>query len=99
MKKFNNYIAGKWTGPESDEYFDNRNPADRGDMIGKFPLSDRRDVERAVESAKGRFALWRRTPAPARGDVLRFVGDIMTKRQQEIADAMTREKGNLPSET
>src|SRR3954467_9147360 len=99
MKKFNNFIAGKWVAPESGEYFDNRNPADRGDVIGKFPLSDRRDVERAVESAKRGFARWRRTPAPARGDVLRVVGDIMTKRKEEIADAMTREMGKPLTET
>src|SRR5436305_335934 len=99
MKKFNNFIDGKWAGPESGEYFDNRNPADRGDVIGKFPLSDRRDVERAVESAKRGFASWRRTPAPARGDVLRLVGDIMTKRKEEIADAMTREMGKPLTET
>ena len=45
MKKFNNFSGGKWVAPEPGEYFDNRNPADRGDVIGKFPLSDRRDVE------------------------------------------------------
>ena len=85
--------------PESGEYFDNRNPADRGDVIGKFPLSDRRDVDRAVESATRGFARWRRTPAPGRGDVLRVVGDIMTKRKEEIADAMTREMGKPLTET
>src|SRR5881628_3075035 len=99
MKKFNNFIAGKWVGPESGEYFDNRNPADRSDVIGKFPLSDRRDVDRAVESAKRGFERWRRTPAPARGDVLRVVGDIMVKRKEEIADAMTREMGKPLTET
>src|SRR5215212_290314 len=99
MKKFSNFIGGKWVGPESDEYFENRNPADRGDVIGKFPLSDRRDVEMAVASAKRGFARWRRTPAPARGDVLRVVGDIMTKRKEEIADAMTREMGKPLTET
>src|SRR5438874_1438695 len=99
MKKFNNFIGAKWVGPESGEYFDNRNPADRGDVIGKFPLSDRRDVERAVESAKRGFASWRRTPAPARGDVLRLGGDIMTRRKEEIADAMTREMGKPLTET
>src|SRR5215216_3825897 len=99
MKKFNNFIAGKWVSPESGEYFDNRNPADRGDVIGKFPLSDRRDLERAVASAKRAFGQWRRTPAPARGDVLRAVGDIMTKRKEEIAYAMTREMGKPLTET
>src|SRR5437899_7864178 len=99
MKKFNNFIGGKWVAPESGEYFDNRNPADRGDVIGRFPLSDRCDVERAVESAKRGFASWRRTPAPGRGDVLRTVGDIMTRRKEEIADAMTREMGKPLTET
>src|SRR5438874_10149788 len=99
MKKFNNFIGAKWVGPESGEYFDNRNPADRADIIGKFPLSDRRDVERAVESAKRGFATWKRTPAPARGDVLRVVGDIMTKKKEEIADQMTREMGKPLTET
>ena len=90
MKKFSNHIAGKWVAPGTGEYFENRNPADRGDVVGQFPLSDRNDVDRAVESARRGFAVWRRTPAPARGDVLRVVGDIMTKRKEEIADAMTR---------
>ncbi len=99
MKKFSNFVGGKWVGPESGEYFDNRNPADRGDVIGKFPLSDRRDVDRAVESARHGFEKWRRTPAPARGDVLRTVGDIMVKRKEEIADAMTREMGKPLTET
>jgi aldehyde dehydrogenase (NAD+) len=99
MKKFNNFIGGKWVGPESDEYFDNRNPADRADVIGKFPLSDRRDVERAVESARRGFERWRRTPAPARGDVLRTVGDLLSERKEEIADAMTREMGKPLQET
>jgi aldehyde dehydrogenase (NAD+) len=99
MKKFSNYIGGKWVSPESGEYFENHNPADHGDVVGKFPLSDRRDVDRAVESAQRGFAGWRRTPAPARGDVLRVVGDIMTKRKEEIADAMTREMGKPLTET
>src|SRR4030081_341451 len=99
MKKFNNFIAGKWVGPESGENFDNRNPADRGDVIGKFPLSDRRDVERAVESAARGFARWRRTPAPARGDILRVVGAVRPKRKDEIADLRTGEMGKPLTET
>src|SRR4026208_426751 len=99
MKKFNNFIAGKWVGPESDEYFENRNPADRGDVIGRFPLSDRRDVERAVESAKRGFARWKRTPAPARGDVLRIVGGLVTTGRKGMAEGMRREMGKPLTET
>jgi aldehyde dehydrogenase (NAD+) len=99
MKQFRNFIAGSWVAPDSGEYFENRNPADRNDLIGTFPLSGLSDVQRAVESAKRGFAQWRATPAPARGDVLRKVGDLLAARKEEIADAMTREMGKPLTET
>ena len=98
-KTFQNFIAGEWTAPASGNYFENRNPADTRDLIGHFPLSGAADVDMAVESAKRGFALWRATPAPARGDVLRRVGDLMAKRKEEIADLMTREMGKPLTET
>ncbi|HEX6251669.1 MAG TPA: aldehyde dehydrogenase family protein [Gemmatimonadaceae bacterium] len=99
MKTFNNFIAGQWAPPETGEYFENRNPARSSDLIGRFPLSGSGDVNRAVESAWRGFALWRATPAPIRGDFLRRVGDIMSTRKEEIADAMTREMGKPLPET
>jgi len=99
MKRFNNFIAGAWVPPDSGEYFHNINPADRNDLIGEFPLSDQTDVERAVKSAQRGFKQWRATPAPARGDILRAVGDLLSKRKEEIANAMTREMGKPLTET
>jgi len=99
MKTFKNFIGGKWQEPASGEFFENRNPANWDDVIGQFPLSDQRDVECAVLSAQRGFEIWRSTPAPARGDVLRRVGDIMAKRKEEIADLMTREMGKPLTET
>ncbi len=99
MKRYNNFIAGEWVAPDSGAYFENRNPADASDLIGEFPLSGAGDVDRAVESARRGFAIWRATPAPARGDILRIVGDILTRRKEEIADAMTREMGKPLTET
>src|SRR6478752_6560947 len=99
MKTFKNFVGGDWVPPIGGEYFENTNPADFDDAIGRFPLSGSADVERAVESAKRGFEIWRATPAPARGDVLRRIGDIMTKRKEEIADLMTREMGKPLTET
>jgi aldehyde dehydrogenase (NAD+) len=56
-------------------------------------------VARAVASARRGFEQWRRMPAPARGDVLRRTGDILTARKEEVADAMTREMGKPLQET
>ncbi|MEO7042948.1 MAG: aldehyde dehydrogenase family protein [Gemmatimonadaceae bacterium] len=99
MKIFKNFVAGAWVEPSTGKYFENRNPADRNDVIGKFPLSNSTDVDRAVASARRGFELWKATPAPLRGDVLRKTGDLMTSRKDEIADAMTREMGKPLTET
>jgi acyl-CoA reductase-like NAD-dependent aldehyde dehydrogenase len=98
-KTFQNWIGGQWVAPTSGAHFENRNPADTRDLIGKFPLSNAADVAAAVASAKRGFEQWRRTPAPARGDVLRRVGEIMVARKEEIADLMTREMGKPLAET
>ncbi|MGV3708318.1 MAG: aldehyde dehydrogenase family protein [Gemmatimonas sp.] len=99
MTTFKNFIGGQWVAPSSGQYFENRNPADTTDVIGQFPESSVDDVNRAVASARRGFDMWKRTPAPARGDVLRRVGDLMAARKEEIANAATREMGKPLAET
>jgi acyl-CoA reductase-like NAD-dependent aldehyde dehydrogenase len=98
-KTFKNFIGGDWVAPSSGRYFENRNPADRSDLIGRFPDSGPSDVETAVRSAARGFQVWSATPAPARGDVLRRVGDLLLERKDEISRAMTREMGKVLAET
>ena len=97
--RFGNLIGGEWVEPASGAYIENRNPADTRDLIGLWPRSGADDLERAVESARQGFESWRRTPAPARGDVIRRAGDLLSARKEEIADAMTREMGKVLTET
>ena len=99
MTTFKNFIAGQWVEPTTGAYFDDINPADTRDVVGQFPKSGKADVQRAVESAKKGFALWKRTPAPARGDILRKVGDLLVARKEELAALMTREMGKPLAET
>src|SRR5687767_13234069 len=97
--KFKNFIAGQWVDASTGDTFDNVNPADTNDIVGKFPLSTAEDVNRAVASATRGFEIWRATPAPLRGDVMRRAGDILAARKEEIADLMTREMGKPLAET
>jgi acyl-CoA reductase-like NAD-dependent aldehyde dehydrogenase len=99
MTHFKNFIGGQWKAPSTGAYFENRNPADTRDLIGQFPASGVADVEEAVASAQRGFAQWKRTPPPARGDVLRRVGDLLAARKEELADIMTREMGKPLAET
>ena len=98
-QRFQNFIAGEWVDAVGGCTFENHNPADSADLIGVWPASDERDLQRAVTSAQRGFEQWRRTPAPLRGDVLRRVGDLLTERKEEIARAMTREMGKVLNET
>ncbi|HEY7893955.1 MAG TPA: aldehyde dehydrogenase family protein [Gemmatimonadaceae bacterium] len=96
---FQNFIGGRWVDACAGATFENINPADTSDVIGTFPRSTPDDVNRAVASAKKGFDIWKRTPAPGRGDVLRRVGDLMSARKDDIASLMTREMGKPLSET
>jgi alpha-ketoglutaric semialdehyde dehydrogenase len=98
-KTFKNFIGGVWRAPLTGGYFENRNPARWRDLIGRFPDSGRRDVADAVASAQRGFARWSKTPAPLRGEVLKRTGDLLVKRKDEIAHAMTREMGKVLAET
>jgi aldehyde dehydrogenase (NAD+) len=79
--------------------FENRNPADRNDLIGRFPASGADDVEAAVRAAKKAFDAWRLVPAPKRGEMLYRVGELLRKYKEEIARGMTREMGKVIKET
>src|SRR6267143_112344 len=97
--EFKNFIAGDWVSPSTGEYFENRNPADWNDIIGRFPRSGPDDLKRAIASAKRGFAQWSKTPAPIRGQVLQRVAQLLVERKDAIARAMTREMGKVVAET
>ncbi len=96
---FKNYIGGHWVEANSGNIFENRNPANRNDLIGVFPLSGVEDADEAVRAAKHAFPAWRRVPAPKRAEILQRVGELLRKHKEEIARLMTREMGKVIKET
>src|SRR5205809_7697240 len=98
-QNFQNFIAGEWVAPATGAYFENRNPADRDDVIGCFPRSGPEDVRRAVAAAQRGFAQCSKSPAPLRGDLPHRAGDLPVQRKDHIAHAKTREEGKYVAET
>ena len=98
-EKYRNYIGGKWVHAKSGRTFENRNPADRRDLIGLFPDSAPEDIDQAVSAAKEALPHWRLVPAPKRGEMIFRVGEILRRRKEEMARAMTREMGKILKET
>jgi alpha-ketoglutaric semialdehyde dehydrogenase len=97
-KTYQNYIGGEWTKSASGEYFENTNPADTSDVIGRFPLSNEEDVNRAVAAAKEAATKWRRTPAPKRAEILYRLARILEKNKDRYTREMTREMGKVLKE-
>ncbi|MEQ1604928.1 MAG: aldehyde dehydrogenase family protein [Pyrinomonadaceae bacterium] len=98
IKKYKNYIGGEWVKSSSNEWFDNVNPADTTDVVGRFPLSNAEDVNAAVSAAKDAATRWRRTPAPKRAELLFTLGEILRKHKDEFTQQMTREMGKVLKE-
>src|SRR5207248_9431034 len=89
VKTFSNYIGGKWIQSESGEVFENINPANTDDVIGRFPLSTSDDVNAAVNAARQAFEGWRTTPAPKRAEILFRLGEILIRNKEKLTAAMT----------
>lgn len=99
VKTYYNYVGGKWVKSASGEWFDNVNPADTTDIVGRFPRSNAEDVDRAVAAAKESAVRWRRTPAPRRAELLFTLGEILRANKQRYSEEMTREMGKVLKET
>ena len=94
-----NFIGGEWVSAKTGKTFEDRNPADRDEVVGVFPLSGGQDVNAAVDAARKAFAGWRDTPAPRRAEVLYAAGEILKRDKEKLARLMTREMGKVLAET
>jgi len=99
MKRFMNYIDGRWMEPSSSEYLKNYNPADPDDIIGEFPLSTKEDVGRAVESANKAFKEWSKLTVNEREVYINKFISALDAKKNEIGKALTRELGKTYKES
>jgi aldehyde dehydrogenase (NAD+) len=95
---FRHFIAGEWCASTSGATFESRNPADTRDVVGRFQQGTKADVAMAVRAADAAAGMWRRTPAPKRGEILYRFGALMAEHKERLARAMTREMGKVIAE-
>jgi aldehyde dehydrogenase (NAD+) len=69
-----------------------------GEALFDVPAAGRADVEEAIAAAKAAFAEWRVTPAPARGAVVKRLGELMAEHKADVAELVTIEAGKITSE-
>ncbi|MGP0628744.1 aldehyde dehydrogenase family protein [Nitrospina sp. 32_T5] len=98
-KEYKNYINGKWVASSSGEIFENTNPANCNQVLGRFQKSNKKDVDKAVAAAAKAKKMWRETPAPKRGEIMYKVAELLVKHKESLAQDMTKEMGKIISET
>lgn len=73
------------------------NPA-TGQTLAQVRLATTADYDALVGDATGAFRRWRTMPAPARGEVVRQLGEQLRKHKEELGTLVTLEAGKIRSE-
>lgn len=93
MSEFRNLIGGEPAASSSGRTFDDINPADTRDIVGRFQASTAAEARAAVSAAAAAFDGWRRTPISKRAKVLLGAADYLEQNAARFAEEMTREEG------
>jgi aldehyde dehydrogenase (NAD+) len=95
MDEILNFIAGEWRRGQSGETLPNTNPAHKDRMLNSAQVSNEADAVTAIDAAERAFQVWREVPAPERGRIVERAAQIVDKRKEEIARALTQEEGKI----
>src|SRR5258707_10446020 len=95
---FKNFIDGEWVEAQVEQSFEDRNHGDNREVVGIFQLSNKADVDAAVDAAKRAFAKWRLVPAPRRAEMVFRAAEILIERKEDHARDMTREMDKVLKE-
>ena len=82
------------TGGELRESF---SPND-GVLIARIRLSNAEDYEKVIQAASKAFPLWRKIPAPRRGEIVRQIGEELRKFKEPLAKLVSYEMGKILQE-
>jgi aldehyde dehydrogenase (NAD+) len=87
------FVAGAWRPSASDQATPDLNPSDPDDVVALVPRGAPEDAAAAVRAAADALPAWRGRTGPARAECLYRWGAVVAGRQEELAQAMTREVG------
>lgn len=96
--RYEHYINGQWTAPESGEYFDNVSPID-GKVFTKAARGNARDIEKAIDAAWTAFATWSKTAASYRSNLMLRIAQRIEDNLEYLAAVETVDNGKAVRET
>jgi acyl-CoA reductase-like NAD-dependent aldehyde dehydrogenase len=93
VETYKNLINGDWIASRSGETFNNSNPADINDLVGRFQSSVEEDVIAAIEAAEQAFQSWRYVSPSKKAEILYKAADLLEENAEQYAEELTREEG------
>ncbi len=83
--RYDLFINGKFTAPESGKYFDTINPATEA-KLAQVADANEKDVDKAVKAARNAYEnVWSKMPAKERGKYIYRIARVMQERARELA--------------
>jgi succinate-semialdehyde dehydrogenase/glutarate-semialdehyde dehydrogenase len=86
------FINGEWVVAESREEIEVHSPID-DDLLGKVPIAQTEDIEKAVESATVVQDKWANTHLTKRAELSYRIADVVSKEFDSIVQLIVREQG------
>jgi betaine-aldehyde dehydrogenase len=86
-------IGGEIVPALSEAYEAAINPA-TGEPLGRVPIGDAADVDRAVAAASEAFARWRQVSPMERAHVLRRIADVLVENRDELSQLDSLDNGS-----
>jgi len=96
VPELGSFVAGEWR--SGTRHADDTNPARPSEVVAQYALADADLALQAIASASTAFPMWRGTPAPARGELLRKAAALIDERAEAIGRDLTREEGKTLGE-
>jgi acyl-CoA reductase-like NAD-dependent aldehyde dehydrogenase len=93
MENHKMWIGGEWVDAASRETFTVINPA-TGEELGRVPLGDAGDVDKAVEAAQKAFPLWSARLQPERSHIVGRLAAIMRENTEALVRLEMVEHGS-----
>ncbi|HXY86007.1 MAG TPA: aldehyde dehydrogenase family protein [Gaiellaceae bacterium] len=87
-----NVIDGEPVGPAEGDHFEKLRPAD-GSLLCRAARSSARDVEHAVDAARGARPSWAARTPVERGEIVREIALALRARREEAASIVAEETG------
>ncbi|MGH8139641.1 MAG: aldehyde dehydrogenase family protein, partial [Steroidobacteraceae bacterium] len=86
-----------WSRTQESTLINVRNPAD-GTLIAQLRPASAQDYENILASALDTAALWRRVPAPKRGETVRLLADELRRHKTDLGTLVSLENGKILAE-